>query len=103
LFAKAPDFPAGAFASYSSYSTRLRIVGMLTRERIRAIMKAGLGCREWKVETHRTSLIVDSDLWDDFNKVARRNKTDRASLLREFIAQQVAEHQVVPATASVAA
>ena len=52
---------------------------------------------------HRTSLIVDSDLWDDFNKVARRKNTDRAALIREFIERQVAEHQNVPATASVAA
>ncbi len=52
---------------------------------------------------HRTSIIVDTDDWIEFDRVAKRLKTDRASLLRSYIQRTVAEHQTVPATASAAA
>jgi hypothetical protein len=55
---------------------------------------------EWM---HRTSIIVDTDDWIEFDRVAKRLKTDRASLIRTFIERQVAEHRNVPATASTAA
>jgi hypothetical protein len=38
---------------------------------------------------HRTSLIVDLDDWVEFDRIAKRRKTDRASLLRQFIREQI--------------
>lgn len=40
---------------------------------------------------HRTSLIVDLDDWVEFDRIAKKRKTDRATLLRKFIRQQVAK------------
>jgi len=41
--------------------------------------------------SHRTSIIVDLDKWVEFDRLAKRQKTDRATLIRQFIDQQVAK------------
>ena len=40
---------------------------------------------------HRTSLIVDLEKWLAFEAIAKRQKKDRATLIREFIDQQIAK------------
>lgn len=41
--------------------------------------------------SHRTSLIVDLEKWVAFDLLAKKQKKDRATLIREFIDQQLAK------------